>query len=329
MGHGSGGENADGDDNVLFGTQPKSRESNVIGIDCWMRASQQNGGLLGANTHETRLGVTNIFGMYCAAMDAGRLEKISEFLECLIDPDCDIDLDNYQMEGRTRFLNSLVSFMGVKGNFEFSEEHQQNFIEDNYNNDMIREMKERSLTLAGFIAILKEIKAWIDFILFILGITDPDIGGGGDSWIGDVDFLVNYDIPTPVNELQFYRKALGESPNRNAEYWGNTDDEQWGFKRVSFTCDPIIHAALDIIGATWNGYLWNFSHTSGNTRVRLAEMCNCFPIRTVAPGMEPDDPRQDKYMAAMHYWDKNFDKWQDRRWNRTEIQLMDINGGLA
>ena len=326
MGHGSGGEDPASGNNTLLGTQPKSRESNVIGIDTWIRANPQNGGLVGANTNETRLGVTNIFGMYCAAMDTDRLNAIVNFLECLIDPDCEIDLDNFPFEGRTKFLNSLVSFMSVRGGFEFSEQHQQNYIDGNYNNDMISEM---SFSLAILIAILGDIKDIYNFIKLLLSIIDPNVGGGGNSWIGDVDLLISYDIPTPVNELVFYKKGQNETQNRRAEYWGNNNDPLWGFKRVSYTCDPIIHAALDLIGATWNGYLFNFSHTSGNTRVRLMEMCNCFPIRTVAAGLEPDDPLQDKYMAAMHYWDKDFDQFQDRRWNRTEIRIMDDTGGIA
>lgn len=326
MGHGSGGENISNGNNALLGTQPKSRESNVIGIDCWIRAEKQSGGLIGANANETRLGVTNIFGMYCAAMDSDRLEAIVNFLECLIDPNCEIDLDNFPFEGRTKFLNSLVSFMSVRGGFEFSEQHRQNYIDGNYNNDMISEM---SFSLALLIAILGEIKDVYNFIKALLEILDPNVGGGGNSWIGDVDLLISYDIATPVNELVFYRKGLTATQNRLAEYWGDATDDTWGFKRVSYTCDPLIHAALDLIGATWNGFLWNFSHSSGATRIRLIQMANCFPIRTVAAGLEPDDPLQDKYMHAMHYWDKDFDQFQDRRWNRTEMRLMDDSGGIA
>jgi hypothetical protein len=328
MGHGSGIE--DETTGNAIGTQPRSRESNVIGIDTWIHAEKQSGGLVGSNTNETRLGVTNIFGMYCAAMDAGRIAALKEFIECLLDPNCDLDLDLFPFEGRSQCIGSIVAIMGSKGNFEFSQEYQELFARGEYNNDMMREIKSQ-IQGRSYTATLIKILQWISNIITIINILDPDWDGIGPGiWLGDIDFLISYDIPTPVNELKFYRKGLGETVNRDAEYWGHSlNDPNWGYKRVSFTCDIELHALMDVLGATWNGYLWNFSHTKGATRVRLLRVANAFPIRTVQTAMEPDDPRQDKYMAAIHAWNEKDPQFDDRRWNRTSMKVMNEDNGIA
>lgn len=319
MGHGSAWE--DINNGNAIGTQPKSRESNVIGIDTWIHAEKQLA-LVGNNNNETRLGVHKVFGMYVCAMDSGRLQQLQEFLMCLVDENCYIDIENYNIEGRGQFFNSLVSMAWAKSGFEFSPERRIEFEAGNYNNEMFREL-ERKLSV-------DTIKLIYDIIRAIGKILDI-IGGGNigpDVWIGDIDFLITYDRPTPVNELVFYTKYQGETYNRRAEFWGIHADDEWGYKHVSLTCDPDIHAVMDVIGATWNGYLWNLSHTQGSGRVRIMRFANCFPIRTVAPGLKPDDPLQDKFLSAIHYWDKNM-KHDDRRWNRTHMQVMDENGGQA
>lgn len=329
MGHGSGREKDDGSSG-FFGTQPRSRESNIIGIDTWIHAEKQSGGFLGANANEARFGVTNIFGMYTCASDSDRVVKILEFLECLTDENCEIDLDNFPIDGRSQFISSVVSVMGSRGNFEFSSEHQQKFAEGNYDNAMISEMKTHLKERGISAALIAKIIKYISTILEIIGIIDPDLDAiGPNIWMGNIDLLISYDIPTPVNDLVFYKKGRSADYNSRAEYWGSSTDDSWGYKHVSFTCDIELHATLDVIGSTWNGYLWNLSHTSGATRVRLMRFANCFPIRTVQTAMEPDDPRQDKYMAAIHWWDENDNMFDDRRWNRKTMRLIDKYGGLS
>jgi hypothetical protein len=174
----------------------------------------------------------------------------------------------------------------------------------------------------------------LDFWIQLLGIVKSwlELQGETPNEIGSIDMIIRMSDETPVNTHTYWQSYLPES-----EYWGNTSDSNaWGYHRVSRTIDPVYHAAVDVLMASFNGYLWNFTHNATSRHMRNMHFCNVFPIFTALPGLAPDDEYQDTVMIAKYGWtaeggsDVRSDAGNkyDRK-KRTKMHLSDGSNGLA
>ena len=89
--------------------------------------------------------------------------------------------------------------------------------------------------------------------------------------------------------------------------------------------------------ASFNGYLWNFTHNATQRHMRNMYFANVFPIFTAMPGIAADDPYQDTVMIAKYGWtaeggSNNRSTDDDDKYNRkkrTKMHCSDGTNGLA
>lgn len=320
--------------NVGFG---RVRESSFVGIDGYVRAESQ------ARADLCIIGVCNVWAMYISTLRVEDIVLIIEFIQCIIDDDCTPDPTSLPGNGKANpLMDNLVGILG-NANVELSEESQRSFEERNFTPELIQEIKSKfkdnNSKITDYYRPMRqtrnempdiELPVLENVLNILIALVKALEGGGILGAIANTDLLLECKDDTPYNTLPTYVRGTGQQYLGGTECWGENDKDNWPWHRISKTVDVEKHLALDILGCTWNGWLWLLSHSSGGSRARLLDHACLYPIRTVTPGMSLTDPRQDRYLQACHFWDRNDnDTNLDSRWTRESIKIMNGTGGIA
>lgn len=341
-------ESASGDQKFLFDMgyggvlnvgNGRVRESTFVGIDGYVRAQSQS-----TRTTYCVLGVSNVWAMYITTLQISDIVDLIEFIQCIIDDDCTPDLGLLPGDGKANpLIDNLVGILG-NAEVELSEQSQQAYINREFTPEFIQEIKEKfkenNNKITDYYRPMRqgrvdfpdiEIPVLENVLNVLTGLLNAlQEGGVVSGAIKNIDLLLECKDNTPYNTLPTFVKGTSEQFLGGTECWGENSKNDWHWHRISKTVDVEKHLALDILGCTWNGWLWHLSHSSGGSRIRKLDVACIYPIRTLSPGMRLTDPRQDRYKQAVHFWDRNDNETNlDSRWSRTQIKIMNGTGGKA
>ena len=322
---------------VLNAGNGRSRESHIVGIDGWIRAESQKQTYCIA-------GLCHVWAMFISTLTVDDITSLIQFIQCIIDDDCQPNLATLPGNGKSNPL--MDSLVGMLWNVDvtLSDESNEAYRTKGYTQEMVQELKaklkENDVKLRDYYRPIRErapdlpdlhrpvlenvlliLQAMLDNLLA----TDKPL-----DIVNNLDLLLECKFDTPYNTIPTFVKGTSEQQLGGTECWGKNKDDNWHWHRISKTVDVEKHLALNILGCTWNGWLWHWSHSSGGSRIRLIDYCNIYPIRTLSAGLAVDDRKQDRFKVAVHYWDKdNLDSSFDSRWSRDLIRVMNESGGTA